>query len=74
MNTKSDQVEGHAKSAVGIVTGNKDLQNEGDSETRKGDMEAHVDHAKDKAADVVDSAKDKLDDVVDKTKDALHHK
>jgi uncharacterized protein YjbJ (UPF0337 family) len=74
MNTKSDQVEGHAKSAAGIVTGNKDLQDEGDSETRKADMEAHVDHAKDKAGEVLDNAKDKLDDVADKAKDALHHK
>ena len=74
MNTKSDQVEGHAKSVAGIVTGNKDLESDGDSETRKADAQAHVDDAKDKAAEVLDNAKDKLDDVTDKAKDALHHK
>ncbi len=74
MNTQSDQIKGHAKSVAGIVTNNKDMQADGDSETRKADAEAHVDHAKDKAAEVVDHAKDKFNDMADKTKEALHHK
>ena len=74
MNTQSDQVKGHAKSVAGIVTGNKDLQAEGDAETRKADAAAHIDQAKDKVAEVLDSAKDKLDETADKAKDALHKK
>jgi uncharacterized protein YjbJ (UPF0337 family) len=72
MNSKSDQVKGHAKSVAGIVTGNKDLQDKGDAETRTAEAAAKIDDAKDKAADVVDSIKDKLDDAADKAKDALH--
>jgi len=72
MNSQSDQVEGHAKSVAGIVTGNKDLQDKGDAETRTAEAEAHIDDAKDKAAEVVDHIKDKLDDAADKAKDALH--
>jgi uncharacterized protein YjbJ (UPF0337 family) len=74
MNTQSDQVKGHVKSAAGIVTGNKDLQNKGDAETRTADAAAHIDDAKDKVEEVVDKTKDKVEEVVDKTKDALHRK
>ena len=74
MGTESDQVKGHAKSVAGIVTGNKDLQAEGDSETRTADAAAHIDDAKDKAVEVLDHVKDKLDDAADKAKDSLHHK
>jgi uncharacterized protein YjbJ (UPF0337 family) len=73
MNTQSDQVKGHAKSVAGIVTGNKDLQSEGDSETRTAGAAAHVDDAKDKVVDMLDHVKDKLDDAADKAKDSLHH-
>ncbi|MDA8435127.1 MAG: CsbD family protein [Actinomycetales bacterium] len=74
MNTQSDQVKGHAKSVAGIVTGNKDLQAEGDAETRTADAAAHIDDAKDKAVEVLDHIKDRLDDAADKAKDALHKK
>jgi len=74
MSTQSDQVKGHAKSVAGIVTGNKDLQAEGDAETRTADSAAHIDDAKDKAVEVLDSIKDKLDDAADKAKDALRTK
>lgn len=74
MNTQSDQVKGHAKSVAGIVTGNKDLQDEGDAETRTADAAAHIDDVKDKVEAVVDHIKDKLDDVADKAKDTLHKK
>ena len=73
MNTQSDQVKGHAKSVAGIVTGDKDLKAEGASETRAADAAAHVDDAKDKAAEVLDTIKDKLDDAADKVKESLHH-
>jgi uncharacterized protein YjbJ (UPF0337 family) len=74
MSNESDQVKGHAKSVAGIVTGNKDLQAEGDAETRTAEAAAHIDDAKDKAVDVLDNIKDKLDDAADKAKDALHRK
>ena len=44
MNTQSDQVKGHAKSVAGIVTGDKDLQDKGDAQTRTADA---ADKAKD---------------------------
>lgn len=53
MNTKPDQAKGHAKSVVGIVTGNKDLQAEGDAEIRTAEAAAHLDDAKDKAKDAL---------------------
>jgi len=74
MNTQSDQVKGHAKSVAGIVTGNKDLQDKGDAETRTAEAAGHIDDAKDKVEEVVDKVKDKLDDVADKAKDSLHSK
>lgn len=74
MNTQSDKVKGHAKSVTGIVTGNEELQAEGDAETRTAELAEHVDDAKGKAAEVLDTIKDKLDDAADKAKDALHKK
>jgi uncharacterized protein YjbJ (UPF0337 family) len=74
MNSQTDQVKGHAKSVAGIVTGNKDMKAEGDSETRTAEAEAHIDDAKNKAEDVLDHIKVKLDDAADKAKDSLHHK
>jgi uncharacterized protein YjbJ (UPF0337 family) len=71
MNTQSDQVKGHAKSVVGIVTGNKDLQAQGESETRAADAAAHIDDAKDRAVEVLDHVKDKLDDAATRAKDSL---
>ena len=72
MNTQSDEVKGHAKSVAGIVTGNKDLQAEGDEETRNAEAAAHIADAKDKAVEFLDHTKDRLDDAADKAKDTLH--
>ena len=74
MSTQSDQVKGHAKSVAGIVTGDKELQAEGDAETRTADAAAHLDDAKDKAVDVLDNIKDKVEDAADKAKETLHKK
>ena len=74
MSTQSDQVKGHAKSVAGIVTGNKNLQDKGDTETRTADTAAHIDDAKDKAIEILDDLKDKIDDAADKAKDTLHKK
>ncbi len=72
MNTQSDQIKGHAKSVAGIATGNKDLQAEGDAETRTAEAAAHLDDAKDKAVEVIDHVKDKIDDAADKAKASIH--
>ena len=74
MNSQSDQVKGHAKSVAGIVTGNKDLQDKGDAETRTAEAEAHIDDAKDKAVEVLDHIKDGVEAVADKAKDSIQKK
>jgi uncharacterized protein YjbJ (UPF0337 family) len=61
MDGTTDDVKGRAKEAVGDLTDNQDLKNEG-----RGDRAAG------KAKDVVDDVKDKADDLIDKVKDKLH--
>ena len=63
MGAKSDQVKGHAKEAVGSLTGNKKLESEGKADRRAGEAKEKVEHAK-----------DKVEEVIDKAKDALHRK
>jgi len=63
MSAKSDQVKGHVKEAAGVVSGDKDLESEGKTDRRTGEVEEKIDHAK-----------DKVEEVVDKAKDALHRK
>ena len=63
MSAKSDQVKGHVKEAAGVLTGDKDLESEGKTDRRTGEVEEKIDHAK-----------DKVEEVVDKAKDALHRK
>ena len=63
MSSKSDQIKGHAKEAVGTLTGDKDLKSEGKADRIAGE-------AKEKLAD----ATDKVEEVIDKAKDALHRK
>jgi uncharacterized protein YjbJ (UPF0337 family) len=58
MGANSDQVKGHAKEAVGSLTGDKDLESEGKADRRAGKAKEKLDHAKDKVADVIDKAKD----------------
>jgi uncharacterized protein YjbJ (UPF0337 family) len=72
VNTQSDQIKGHAKSVAGIVTGNQDLQAEGDAETRTADASARIDDAKDKAVEVIDRVTDTIDDLADKAKNKIH--
>lgn len=63
MGTNSDQTKGKAKEAAGIITGNKDLEAEGRTDRRRGELEEKMDHAK-----------DKVEEAVDKAKDAVHRK
>ena len=55
-----DQVKGKVKQAVGDLTGNEDLQQEGRADERAGKVKEVVEDAKDKADDVIDTVKDKI--------------
>jgi uncharacterized protein YjbJ (UPF0337 family) len=71
MGATSDKVQGQAKEVAGIVTGDKDLEAEGQADRQTGEAKERVDDAKDKAQEVVDQVKDKAEEVADKTKDML---
>ena len=74
MGAESDQVKGKAKEVAGIITGDKDLESEGQADRHGGEAKEKVDKAKDKVEEVIDEAKDKVEEVIDKAKDALHRK
>jgi uncharacterized protein YjbJ (UPF0337 family) len=74
MSGQSDQVKGHLKETAGIVTGDKDLQAEGNADQRTGETKEKIDHAKEKVEEVVDKTMEKVEEAVDKTKDAVHRK
>ena len=57
--TKTDDIKGRAKEAVGDLTDDKDLKREGKVDRAAGS-------AKDKAEDAVDKVRDKVKDVLDK--------
>jgi uncharacterized protein YjbJ (UPF0337 family) len=61
MDGTTDDIKGRAKEAVGDLTDDQDLKNEGRADRTAG-----------KAKDVIDDVKDKAEDVVDKVKDKLH--
>jgi uncharacterized protein YjbJ (UPF0337 family) len=60
---ETDQIKGHAKEAVGDLTGNKDLKAEGKTDRQVGEVKQ-----------TVGRVEDKVDEAVDKVKDALHKK
>ncbi len=51
----TDEIKGRAKVAAGAVTGNKDLENEGQIDRFVGQAKKHLDTATDKAKDLLDS-------------------
>jgi uncharacterized protein YjbJ (UPF0337 family) len=59
MSGNARRAKGRAKQAVGAITGDKDLQKEGRSDERVGDLENKVD-------DVTEAVNDKLDEVIEK--------
>ena len=61
MSGKSDQVKGRVEEAAGLLTGNEDLESEGKTDRRTGEVKEKVEHAKDKVDEVIDKTKDKLD-------------
>jgi len=62
MDPNTDDLKGRAKEAVGDLTDNRRLKNEG-----------KADRASGKAKEFVDDVKDKADDVIDRVKEKLHH-
>ena len=63
MSSNTDDLKGRAKEAVGDLTDNQDLKNEG-----------KADRAGGKAKEFVEDAKDKVEEGIDKVKDKLTHK
>ena len=59
MSGDTKRVMGRAKQAIGAITGDKELQQEGERDELIGDLENKVD-------DVTDAVNDKLDKVIKK--------
>lgn len=74
MGAQSDQVKGRAKEAVGLLTGDQELESEGKVDRRAGEVEEELNHTKDKVEEVIDKATDKAEEMAGKAKDALHLK
>jgi len=55
-----DDAKGRAKEAVGDLTDNKDMKNEGKADRAGASVKEFAEDAKDKVSDTVDKAKDKL--------------
>jgi uncharacterized protein YjbJ (UPF0337 family) len=68
MTAKSDQVKGKAKQVTGIVTGDKDLEAEGNADRLSGETAEKIDHAQGKAHEVIDSVEEFVDGAFDKAK------
>jgi uncharacterized protein YjbJ (UPF0337 family) len=60
MSPNTDDLKGRAKEAVGDLTDDRDLKNEGKADRASGKAKEFVDDVKDKADDVIDNVKDKL--------------
>jgi uncharacterized protein YjbJ (UPF0337 family) len=55
-----DDVKGRAKEAVGDLTDDKDLKNEGRADRAEGKAKEFIDKAEDKAKELVDDVRDRL--------------
>lgn len=60
MSGNTDKIIGKAKQAAGDISGNDDLEREGERDEAAGNIKEGVDDAKDSVNDAVDSIKDKL--------------
>ena len=68
MSGKSDQVKGRAKEIAGTAVGDKDLESEGKTDRRVGEVKEKLDHTKGKVKDLIGEAKDKGEEAIDKVK------
>jgi uncharacterized protein YjbJ (UPF0337 family) len=70
MGEKTDEAKGRVKEAAGDLTGDKDLEREGQMDQAgakvKGKVGRAAETAKDKTGEVVDKAKDKARDIMDR--------
>lgn len=71
---KVEQAKGHAKQAVGSLTGNKDMESEGKADRRVGETKEKVGLLKDKTEGLLDKIEHKAGEVIDKAKDSVHRK
>ncbi len=62
MDNDLDQAKGRVKQAVGDLTDNKDLKNEGKTDETAGKVKEFLGDAKNKADDLVDKAKNKVNE------------
>ena len=60
MNSKSDDLKGRAKEAVGDLTDNDDLKRAGQADRAGSKVKEVIENAGDKAKDLVDDIKDKV--------------
>jgi uncharacterized protein YjbJ (UPF0337 family) len=60
LSSKSDDLKGRAKEAVGDLTDNPDLRREGKTDRAAGKVKEKLSDAKEKLEEVVDDVKDKL--------------
>jgi uncharacterized protein YjbJ (UPF0337 family) len=60
MDPNTDDLKGRAKEAVGDLTDNQDLKNEGKADRAGGKAKEFVEDAKEKIEDVIDNVKEKL--------------
>ena len=60
MDNDLDQAKGRVKQAVGDLTDDNDLRNEGKADEHAGKVKEFLGDAKDKADDLVDKVKDKV--------------
>lgn len=60
MDANTDDLKGRAKEAVGDLTDNQDLKNEGKTDRASGKLKQAVDKVEGKAKDLIDDVKDKV--------------
>ena len=62
MDSGTDKAKGRTKQAAGDLTGDDELEREGERDEAGGKAKEKLNTAKDKAGDAVDSVKDKFKD------------
>jgi uncharacterized protein YjbJ (UPF0337 family) len=71
MTAKSDQVKGRAKQVAGIVTGDKNLEAEGNADRLSAETAERIDNAQGKLHEVIDTVEEFVDGAFDKAKDLV---
>ena len=72
MTAKSDQVWGKAKQVTGIVTGDKNLEAEGNADRLSGETAEKIDRMLGKVHGVIDSVEGFVNEGFDKAKELVH--